>query len=443
MTETRNKSTHRISEIQDGSPAAKSRLCVGDILLEINSKPLFDIFDYHYYSDDAVLDLLIEHADGSTEQIHIEKVEGEDLGLTFESGLLDDYRSCSNNCIFCFIDQNPKGMRDTIYFKDDDTRLSFLQGNYVTLTNMKDEQLDRIIRYRLAPINISVHATDPDVRCAMLRNRFAGTIMEKMRRIKDANLPMNGQIVLCKGINDGEVLKRTLTDLKPLYPELGSVSVVPSGLSKHREGLYALEPFNASDSGEVIDLIEAFQEECRREFGVGFVYASDEWYITADRELPAEELYDGYPQIENGVGMLRSFREEFDYALTTKKEPIGIKKHRVSIASGVLPHKAFEEMCQDYNARYKRHELIHHTIINHFFGETITVTGLVTGGDLIEQLSGKDLGEALLLPSNMFRAGEEVFLDDVTRLDVENALGIPVHIVEVDGGSFVEAALRA
>ena len=433
--------THKIKEIMPSSPAADSSLSVGDILCAINGHKLIDIFDYHYYSDDEILDLTVEREDGSTEDIHIEKELGEDLGLVFESGLLDDYRSCSNGCIFCFIDQNPKGMRDTIYFKDDDTRLSFLQGNYVTLTNMKDEEIDRIINYHLAPINISVHATDPEVRCKMLRNRFAGNILEKMRRIKDAGLPMNGQVVLCKGINDGEILEKTMRDLFEFYPELSSVSVVPSGLTKYRDSLYPLEPFNDKDSLKVIRQIEDFAAECRSKIGVGFIYASDEWYMKAGLPLPLGDSYDGYPQIENGVGMMRSFVDEFEDALSTMKKPFFPRHRRISTASGVLPGEVIDQLCAEFGERYPGFEIIHHTIINHFFGESITVTGLVTGGDLIEQLTGKDLGSELFLPSNMFRAGEEVFLDDVTKTDVEKALGIRVHILPSDGGSLVAAGL--
>ena len=436
------KRTHRIRSVEKGSPAELYGISEGEIVLSINSHELKDIFDYHYYSDDANVSIELVGNDGARRVVNIEKDVGEDLGLSFENGLLDEYRSCSNSCIFCFIDQNPKGMRDTIYFKDDDTRLSFLQGNYVTLTNMKDEDLDRVISYRLAPINVSVHTTDPDVRCMMLRNRFAGDIMRKLKKIKDALLPMNGQIVLCKGINDGDVLLKTLRDLKTLYPEMGSVSVVPVGLSMHREGLYPLLPFEKEDSRNVLSLIDSFNRECRQELGVGFVYASDEWYMKAELPLPEADYYDGYPQIENGVGMLRSFWDEFEAALSTKKRPFFKKRTRCSVVSGVMSGSAVKKMCEAFNERFKKDELIHHTIINHFYGESVTVTGLITGGDLIEQLRGRNLGDKLMLPSNMFRAGEEVFLDDVTRADVEAALGVPVVIVPADGCSLIDEMWR-
>ncbi|MBO6214771.1 MAG: DUF512 domain-containing protein, partial [Lachnospiraceae bacterium] len=333
-------------------------------------------------------------------------------------------------------------MRDTIYFKDDDTRLSFLQGNYVTLTNMKDADIDRIIAYHLAPINISVHATDPAVRCKMLRNRFAGDIMDKMKRLYDAELPMNGQVVLCKGINDGDVLRQTLSDLYSLYPHLGSVSVVPVGLTKYRDNLYPLEPFLREDCREVVGIIREFSDRCRKECGEGFVYASDEFYMKGELPLPEGEDYDGYPQIENGVGIQRLFNDEFYGALDNVRRHFFSRHKRVSFASGVMAAPEHKKRVQYFNERFPKDELIHHTVINHFYGESITVTGLVTGGDLIDQLRGRDLGDKLILPECMFRAGEEVFLDDVSRRDVEKALGVPTVIVPVDGAAFVEEIFR-
>ncbi len=299
------KNIHIIKEIQPGSIAEELELVPGDAVLEVNHQEIEDVFDYHYLINDEYIELLVRKESGEEWELEIEKDYDEDLGITFEYGLMSDYKSCSNKCIFCFIDQLPKGMRPTMYFKDDDSRLSFLQGNYITMTNMKDKDLERIIKYKLAPINISVHTTNPELRCEMLHNRFAGKILDQIQRLYDNEIEMNGQIVLCKNYNDGDELERTISDLTKFMPYMQSVSVVPMGMTKYREGLAKVEPFNAEDAGKVIDIIERWQKKLYDEYGTHFIQAGDELYLMAGRELPEEERYDGYIQLENGVGMMR------------------------------------------------------------------------------------------------------------------------------------------
>lgn len=313
------KRGHIIQKVLPDSIAEEMGLESGDAVLAINGQEIDDIFDYQYLLQDDYVEVAILAKSGEECVLEIEKDAGEDLGLEFENGLMDEYRSCHNKCIFCFIDQMPKGMRETLYFKDDDSRLSFLQGNYVTLTNMSDHDIDRIIRYRLEPINISFQTTNPALRCMMLNNRFAGEALQKADRLFEAGIEMNGQIVLCRGVNDGEELQRTISDLTGYLPYLTSVSVVPVGLSDHREGLYPLKPFTKGEAEEVIDCIENWQRKIKGQYGVHFVHASDEWYLLAERELPEAERYDGYLQLENGVGMLRLLTDEFEDALQRKR----------------------------------------------------------------------------------------------------------------------------
>ena len=309
------QSRHKIKEIQEGSIAQELELEAGDELISINGQPVEDVFDYHYLVNDEYIELLVKKQSGEEWELEVEKDYDEDLGIVFENSLMDEYRSCRNKSVFCLIDQMPPAMRETMYFKDDDSRLSFLQGNYVTLTNMSDHDIERIIHYHLAPINISFQTTNPQLRCKMLHNRFAGDIFPKVQRLFEAGIEMNGQIVLCKGLNDKEELKRSIKDLSKYLPHLRSVSVVPVGLSKFRDGLYPLEPFEKQDAEEVIDLIESWQKKLYEAYGLHFIHASDEWYLLAGRELPEEERYDGYLQLENGVGMLRLLETEVEEAL--------------------------------------------------------------------------------------------------------------------------------
>lgn len=436
----KKKNRHIISKVLPQSIGEEMELMPGDELISINGQVIEDVFDYHYLVDDDYLELLVRKENGEEWELEIEKDYEEDLGIEFENSLMDEYRSCRNNCIFCFIDQMPEGMRETLYFKDDDSRLSFLQGNYVTLTNMSDHDIDRIIQYHLAPINISFQTTNPQLRCKMLNNRFAGDIFPKVQRLYEAGIEMNGQVVLCKGINDGEELERTIKDLTRYLPHLKSVSIVPVGLSKYRDGLYPLEPFNKEDAEKVLDTVHQWQEKLYPEYGLHFIHCSDEWYILAERELPREDQYDGYLQLENGVGMLRLLEEEVKEALIHSGEES--VKRQVSIATGRLSAPFIRKNVELVANVYKDLEVEVFPIRNDFFGEMITVSGLITGQDLIAQLKNQKLGERLLIPCNMLRAGENVFLDDITVETVEKELGVPVVVVDEDGASFVRALTR-
>lgn len=444
---------HVIYKVQPDSIAAEMEIEAGDILVSINGKEIEDVFDYHFYVNDTFLDVVIRKADGEEWELEIEKEFDEDLGIEFENGLMDDYKSCTNKCMFCFIDQMPPGMRETLYFKDDDSRLSFLQGNYITLTNMKDKDLERIIQYKLAPINISVHTTNPELRCKMLHNRFAGDALKKIDRLYEAGIQMNGQIVLCKGENDGEELERTLSDLSKYLPYMESLSVVPVGLTKYRDGLYPLEPFTREDAIEVIKTIEKWQNICMEEHDMHFVQASDEWYLLAGLPLPEEERYDGYIQLENGVGMLRLLITEFQDALEEYRQDVEMKAeameyleecgghHKVTIATGRLAAPFIKDLATDFMEEFPGYEVEVVDIRNDFFGERITVSGLITAQDMVAQLSGKDLGDAVAIPCNMLRMGERVFLDDMTVEEVENALQVPLVIVKSSGQALLEGML--
>ena len=433
------KHAHIIKEVLSGSIAEELGLEPGDRLLAINDEEIEDVFDYHYYVNDEELVLLVEKADGEQWELEIEKDLEEDLGIVFEQGLMDEYRSCRNKCIFCFIDQMPQGMRDTLYFKDDDSRLSFLQGNYITLTNMSDHDIDRIIRYHLEPINISFHTTNPELRCRMLHNRFAGDALKKIDRLYEAGIQMNGQIVLCKGFNDGEELERSIRDMSTYLPYLQSVSVVPVGLTKYRDGLEPLEPFTKEDALQVLETIHRWQKKLYEEHGLHFIHAGDEWYILAGMEVPEEERYDGYLQLENGVGMLRLLENEFEetYAHLEGDD----KERELSMATGILSYPYICKLAERLQEKYTRTKIHVYAIRNDFFGERITVSGLITGQDLIEQLKDKELGSRLLLPCNMFRSGEEVFLDDITLKQVEETLQVKADIVKSSGQDFVNSVI--
>ena len=431
---------HTIKSVDPGSIADELGLEPGDRLLSIDGHELEDIFDYEYYIENESIMVVIAKKNGEEWELDIEN-DYQDLGLTFENGLMSDYKSCHNKCVFCFIDQMPKGMRETLYFKDVDSRLSFLQGNYVTLTNMKDKDIERIIKFKLAPINISVQTTNPELRCKMLHNRFAGEALKKIDRLYEAGTPMNGQVVMCKNLNDGDELDRTIRDLTRYIPCMESVSVVPVGLSKYRDGLYPLEPITAEDAAKTIDIIEKWQKKVYAEHGIHFIHASDEFYILAGRELPEEERYDGYIQLENGVGMIRLLTTEVHEALDELEGDE--EKEELSIATGKLAAVYLAGFLEEIKKKFPNRKVHLYPIRNDFFGEMITVAGLITGQDLIAQLKDKPLGSRLLLPECMFRSGEEVFLDDITRQEVENALQVSVNIVKSSGQDFVNAVLHA
>ena len=433
------KHEHIVKSVEPGSIAEELGIEAGDKLISINDNEIEDVFDYHFYVNDEELVLLIEKPDGEEWELEIEKDFDEDLGIIFEQGLMDEYRSCRNKCVFCFIDQMPKGMRDTLYFKDDDSRLSFLQGNYITLTNMSDHDVDRIVRYHLEPINISFHTTNPELRCKMLNNRFAGDALKKVDKFYEGGIQMNGQIVLCKGINDGEELERSIHDLTQYLPYLQSVSVVPVGLTKHREGLCELESFTKEDANEVLDIIEKWQKIIYASYGTHFIHAGDEWYILAERPMPDEECYDGYLQLENGVGMIRLLQNEFDEVF---EEIQGDERTReLSLATGKLAYPYLKELLERLQVKFPNVKTHLYAIDNKFFGEKITVSGLVTGQDLIAQLKDQVLGTKLLLPCNMLRSGEEVFLDDMTVSVVKETLQVEVDIVKSSGRDFIEAII--
>ena len=432
---------HVVDKVMEGSIAEELEIEVGDILLEINGNKIEDIFDYQYYTQDEYIEVLIRKPSGEEWLLEIEKEYDDDLGITFENGLMDNYRSCHNKCIFCFIDQMPKGMRETLYFKDDDSRLSFLQGNYVTLTNMSDDDINRIIKYNLSPINVSFQTTNPELRCKMLNNRFAGDALKKAWKLADAGITMNGQIVLCKGVNDGEELDRSIRELSAYAPTIESVSVVPVGLSKFRDGLYPLEPFTKEDAKQVLSIIHSWQDKIYEEHGIHFIHASDEWYILAEEDMPKEEKYDGYLQLENGVGMIRLLLAEFDEAMENIASDFVPKSKEITLVTGRLAYSFIKTMADTIMKRFDNIKIHVYAIRNDFFGENITVSGLLTGQDILKQLKGKELGEKIYLPQNVLKSGECVFLDDMTVDELEKALQVPVDIVKSSGQDFVNTVV--
>lgn len=436
---------HIIKNVKPGSIAEEMGLEPGDKIMAVDGTVIEDVFDFEFLIQDTYIEVDVETKDGEKCRLEIEKDFDEDLGIEFENGLMSEYRHCHNKCIFCFIDQMPKGMRENLYFKDDDSRLSFLQGNYITLTNMSEHDIDRIIRYHLAPINISIQTMNPELRCMMLHNRFAGEALKKLDRLYEAGIEMNGQIVLCKGVNDGDELDFSIREMAKYLPYLESVSVVPVGLSKYRDGLYPLQPFNKEDAGKVIDLIESWQKKLYPKFGVHFIHASDEWYILAERPMPEEERYDGYLQLENGVGMVRLFLNEFhDYMEELKKErklPDDSLTGKISLVTARLMYSYIVKMAKEVEEAFPGLTIQVFCIRNDFFGENITVTGLLTGQDILNQLKGKDLGDLVLLPENVMRLEEELFLDDMKLSELTNALQVPVDIVKSSGCEFVKSIL--
>lgn len=432
---------HLIQGIVPGSIAEELEIMPGEALLAVSGHEIEDVLDYYFYTTSETLTLTLRTVDGEEYEAEIEKDEKEDLGLIFRDSFMGTYRSCSNRCIFCFIDQLPPGMRPTLYFKDDDSRLSFLNGNYITMTNMAEKDIERIIRYHMSPMNISVHTTDPDLRIRMLHNKRAGGIMAHLRRFAEAGIVMNGQIVLCKHINDGEALERTLSDLSGLVPHMQSLSIVPVGLTRYRQKLYPLEPFTAEDAAALIRQVEPWRERFYRETGLHFVHLSDEFFILAGQELPPEEAYDGYLQIENGVGMMRLFVDEAMAEI--ERIPQGEQGYgRVSLVTAPSPSGYIHRVVDALQARMPGAEIQVCCIRNDFFGERITVTGLLTGRDIINQLRGRNLGRKLLLPGNLLKADEPILLDDLSVEDISGELRIPIEITGSSGTDFVQK-LRA
>ena len=444
---------HKIKAVVPASIAEELELEAGDILIAINGNRIKDVFDYHYYMNDEYLTVLIQKADGEEWELEIEKDFEDDLGLEFEQGLMDEYRSCHNKCIFCFIDQMPPNMRETLYFKDDDARLSFLQGNYITLTNLKEQDIERIIKYKLSPVNISVQTMNPELRCKMLHNRFAGDSLSILKRFADAGIEMNSQIVLCKGYNDDEELEYSIAELVKLMPAMRSLSVVPAGLTKYREKLPKIEKFTKEEAKTVLEQIGKWQVKLFEEWGTHFVFASDEWYLLAEEEIPCEDFYEGYGQIENGVGMIRSLMQEVDdylEVLAEEKEkqntnlPCDRSIHKmVSLATGKLAAPILEKIVEKVNCIYPNIRGKVYMIENDFFGHDITVAGLLTGQDIIAQLKDKQLGDYLILPQVLLRDGEEVLLDDLTVSDLERELNIKIRIAGSDGKSLIDTIIES
>lgn len=434
------KNMHVISRVLPGSIGEELELEPGDVLVSINGQPVEDVFDYRYLMNDEVVELLIRKKNGEEWELEVEKDYEDDLGVEFENSLMDDYRSCSNHCIFCFIDQMPPNMRETLYFKDDDSRLSFLQGNYVTLTNMSEYDLDRIIKFHLSPINVSFQTMNPELRCKMLHNRFAGDALKKVDKLYQGGVIMNGQIVLCKGVNDRDELEYSLEKLSEYAPVLQSVSVVPVGLSKYRDGLYPLEPFDREDAEYLIEQVERWQKIMMERHGIHFIHASDEWYILAGKKLPEETRYDGYLQLENGVGMMRLLETEVKERLAELEGDN--REFTASVATGKLAAPFIQQYMKLIQEKFPNIKVNVYTIRNDFFGERITVSGLITGADLREQLKDRELGEKILIPCNMLRSGEDVFLDDLTVDDIREALGTELVVVDEPGADLVDCVIN-
>ena len=429
-----------ISGVRKKSLAADAGIKAGEKLCSVDGVQVKDIIELSFYTSDYEVDLEIEATDGTRRQVHIEKYPDEDLGLEFDSAVFDRVATCYNNCIFCFVDQMIPGMRPGLYVRDDDYRLSFLYGNFITLTNMKDEDFERIIRTHLTPLYVSVHATDPQVRCQMMHNRFAGQLMERLQLLFDAGIQVHTQIVCCPGYNDGEELKRTLSDLETMCPQVQAVAVVPVGITRYRQNLPEMRSFTKETAGEAIDLIESFGEKCLQKYGTRVAYPGDEFYLKAERPLPPAGFYEDFSMLENGVGLLPLLMDEFYSALEEAGETGG-RKREITIATGMAPREYIRGFLDDAIKKFPHISGRVAPIVNRFFGETITVSGLVTGTDLIEQLSSVDLGDELLIPACMLRREGDLFLDDVSLQDVEAALKVPVRPVPNDGYAFLDAIL--
>ena len=429
----------KIKDVEKNSRAYKKGIQPGDSLLRINGSEIVDVLDYRFYQVNTKLELEIEKSDGRIKKVKIKKEEYEELGLEFDSYLMDKEHSCKNKCIFCFIDQLPEGMRESLYFKDDDSRLSFLFGNYITLTNLTEHEISRIIKMHISPINVSVHTTNPELRCKMMNNRFAGDALEALRRFADADLIINCQIVACPGINDGDELRRTLEDLEQLGVQC--VAVVPVGITGYRENLFKLTPYNKVTATETLGIIEEYGDRFKQKYGRRTVYAADEFYIKAGRELPSPEYYEGYPALENGVGLVTLLREEVEFALGELDFDDSLN-HTVTAVCGECTYDELKKTLALINRKFPNIKINVCKIKNEFFGGEIDVTGLVTGGDLIKQLSGKDLGDKLLIPSCMLRFEGDIFLDDVSVEDVREKLGINVKVTDSSGEAVVAEIVK-
>ena len=429
-----------IKNIENGSLAQNAGIKPDDVLVSINGHEINDVLDYRFYLTESkiVLSLL---RDGANIEDVIVKAPYSDIGLEFDTPLMDKKRRCANKCVFCFIDQNPKGMRETIYFKDDDSRLSFLHGNYITLTNLFDKDVERIIKMRISPVRVSVHTTDPELRREMMKNKRAGEVLSYLKRFSDAGLELNAQIVLCKGLNDGVALDRTMSDLLQYVPSLTSVSVVPAGLTKHRDGLYPLSLFSKEEAARVVAQVNEIGNKCLDQYGSRIFFCSDEFYLNAGLDIPEESYYEDYSQIENGVGMLRSFENEFTDEFEYSEKELSLPHPRtVSIATGTSAYPMIKRLCDKLCASSDL-KVNTYKIINNFYGESVTVSGLLTAGDIYEQLKDKPLGDELLIPANALRADENIFLDDITLEQLSDMLNIKITPCNEDGAELLQKLL--
>ena len=432
----------RIETVEKKSRAERAGVMAGDNLIAINGREINDVLDYRFFLAEREITLSLSR-DGKEFEVRIKKSQYDDIGLDFETPLMDKKHSCENKCIFCFIDQLPRGMRKTLYFKDDDSRLSFLHGNYITLTNLHDKDIDRIIEMHISPVNISVHTTNPELRVKMMHNKRAGEVLAYIKRLSDAGISLCGQIVLCKGINDGGELDRSLRDLSEFFPAMQSVSIVHAGLTKYREKLYPLEQFTPEEASAVIDQVDGIAEKMREKHGIRMFYCADELYLKAGRALPDEEYYDGYPQIENGVGMITSTLAEFYDELDYIDEYLGevALPRTVSIATGEAAYSLIKAMALKLEEKIDGLTIHVYKILNSFFGESITVAGLLTGKDIASQLKGRELGELLLFPENALRADGDLFLDDTSPEELSEKLGVVARPGHNDGAQFIRDVL--
>ena len=433
----------RITEVTPHGRAALAGVSAGDTLVAINGNDIADVLDYRFYLAERTVTLSLLR-DGTPHTVVIHKDVYDDIGLDFETPLMDKKQCCANRCIFCFIDQLPKGLRPSLYFKDDDSRLSFLHGNYITLTNMKEADIDRIIKMHISPVNVSVHTTNPTLRCEMMKNRRAGEVLSYLDKMAEAGIRLCGQIVLCRGINDGAELDHTMQDLAKLHPAMSSVSIVPAGLTRYREGLYPLTPFTPEECRAVIAQVNAFGDRCERELGARIFCCSDEFYLKGEIPLPDEAYYGDYEQIENGVGMLRSLMTEFGRELEYIEDYIpanGVKNRHVTVVTGKTAAPTMRALAEALMRKEKSITVNVFEVKNNFFGPEITVAGLLTGHDVAEQLVGKDLGDELLFPATMLRAEGDLFLCGMTPAELSERLHVPVRPVKGEGTELLAAML--
>lgn len=430
-----------ITEVAQGSRAERAGISAGDVLVSVGGREIRDVLDYRFYlAEEKILLSLLKDGKNPYE-VSIEKETYDDIGLCFATALMDEKQSCRNGCVFCFIDQLPPGMRKSLYFKDDDSRLSFLHGNYITLTNMTDRDIDRIIEMRFSPINVSVHTANPELRVQMMKNKNAGRVLSYLPRLAEAGITLSCQIVLCRGLNDGEELLRSMEWLASLSPAVESVSIVPAGMTAYRDGLYPLTAYSRDEALAVISQVDAFAEKCLAVHGSRIFFCADELYLRAGIPIPEEAYYEGYPQLDNGVGMLRSLREEFFLALADTPRGILRGKREVTLVTGVAASELMQELAAAASEKIKRLRVTVRTVKNDFFGHSITVAGLLTGKDMLAQLAGLPLGDAVLIPATTLRAGEDVFLCDMTRGELQASLAVPVIAVESDGCALLRAML--